>query len=163
LAQEQTDLPKLRRFGGHIAYWEGWGLYAEALGKEMGFYQDPMSDFGRLGNEVWRAARLVTDTGLHSKRWSKKQAMDYFRQNTLVSELDIQKEVERYITNPARRPPTRSASLRFRTAGQGAHGSRRALRSARFPRCGARLGLAAARYAGRAGRRLHRHQAARGA
>ncbi|MFZ4166387.1 DUF885 domain-containing protein [Brevundimonas sp. NPDC058933] len=99
-AQEIEGLPRFRRFGGYGAYAEGWGLYAEQLGKEMGFYQDPYSDFGRLSTELWRAVRLVTDTGLHAKRWSRKQAMDYFRQNSLLSERDIEKEVERYITNP---------------------------------------------------------------
>ena len=66
----------------------------------MGFYEDPYSDFGRLSTELWRAVRLVLDTGLHAKRWSREQAMDYFRQNSLLSERDIQKETERYITNP---------------------------------------------------------------
>lgn len=99
-AQEMQGLPSFRRFGGYGAYAEGWGLYAEQLGKEMGFYQDPYSDFGRLSTELWRAVRLVTDTGLHAKQWSREQAMDYFRQNSLLSDRDIQKEVERYITNP---------------------------------------------------------------
>lgn len=99
-AQEMQGLPSFRRFGGYGAYAEGWGLYAEQLGKEMGFYQDPYSDFGRLSTELWRAVRLVTDTGLHSKRWSREQAIDYFRQNSLLSERDIVKEVERYITSP---------------------------------------------------------------
>ncbi|WP_426040859.1 DUF885 domain-containing protein [Brevundimonas sp. TWP2-3-4b1] len=99
-AQEIEGLPRFRRFGGYGAYSEGWGLYTERLGKEMGFYQDPYSDFGRLSLEIWRAARLVTDTGLHSKRWTREQAIEYFQQNTLVSERDIVKEVERYITNP---------------------------------------------------------------
>ncbi|MEN5169940.1 DUF885 domain-containing protein [Brevundimonas pondensis] len=99
-AQEIEGLPRFRRFGGYGSYAEGWGLYAEQLGKEMGFYQDPYSDFGRLSTELWRAVRLVTDTGLHAKRWSREQAMDYFRQNSLLSERDIGKEVERYITNP---------------------------------------------------------------
>lgn len=99
-AQELGEMPRFRRFGGYGAYAEGWGLYAEGLGKEMGFYQDPYSDFGRLSTELWRAVRLVTDTGLHAKRWSREQAIDYFRQNSLLSERDIVKEVERYITNP---------------------------------------------------------------
>lgn len=99
-AQEMQGLPSFRRFGGYGAYAEGWGLYAERLGKEMGFYQDPYSDFGRLSTELWRAVRLVTDTGLHAKRWTREQAMDYFRQNSLLSERDIRKEVERYITSP---------------------------------------------------------------
>ena len=99
-AQEMEGLPRFRRFGGYGAYAEGWGLYAEQLGKEMGFYQDPYSDFGRLSTELWRAVRLVTDTGLHAKRWSREQAIEYFRQNSLLSERDIVKEVERYLTNP---------------------------------------------------------------
>lgn len=99
-AQEIEGLPRFRRFGGYGAFSEGWGLYSELLGKEMGFYQDPYADFGRLSLEIWRAARLVTDTGLHAKHWSREQAIAYFQQNTLVSERDIVKEVERYITNP---------------------------------------------------------------
>jgi uncharacterized protein (DUF885 family) len=99
-AQEMEGLPRFRRFGGYGAYAEGWGLYAERLGKEMGFYEDPYSDFGRLSTELWRAVRLVTDTGLHAKRWSREQAIDYFRRNSLLSERDIVKEVERYLTNP---------------------------------------------------------------
>ncbi len=99
-AQEQTGLPKFRRFGGYGAYGEGWGLYSESLGKEMGFYQDPYSDFGRLSLELWRAGRLVVDTGIHAKKWSREQAIAYFKQNTLLSDLDIQREIDRYITNP---------------------------------------------------------------
>jgi uncharacterized protein (DUF885 family) len=99
-AQELEGLPRFRRFGLYSAYAEGWGLYAERLGKEMGFYQDSYSDLGRLSLEMWRAIRLVTDTGMHAKRWTREQAIDYFRQNTLLSERDIAKEVERYIANP---------------------------------------------------------------
>ncbi len=99
-AQEMEGLPEFRKFGGYGAYIEGWGLYAERLGKEMGFYQDPYSDFGRLSTEAWRAIRLVTDTGLHAKGWTREQAIAYFQQNSLLSERDIVKEVERYITNP---------------------------------------------------------------
>ncbi|WP_439478352.1 DUF885 domain-containing protein [Brevundimonas sp.] len=99
-AQEMEGLPRFRRFGGYGAYSEGWGLYSERLGKEMGFYEDPYSDFGRLSTELWRAVRLVTDTGLHAKRWTREQAIEYFRQNSLLSERDIVKEVERYLTNP---------------------------------------------------------------
>ncbi|HEY0625451.1 MAG TPA: DUF885 domain-containing protein [Allosphingosinicella sp.] len=98
--QELEGMPKFRRFGFYGAYIEGWGLYAERLGREMGFYQDPYSEFGHLSLELWRAVRLVTDTGLHAKRWSREQAIDYFRNNSLLSERDIVKEVERYITNP---------------------------------------------------------------
>jgi len=99
-AQELEGLPKFRRFGGFGAYIEGWGLYAERLGKELGFYEDPYSDFGRLSLELWRAVRLVVDTGLHAKRWSRERAIEYFQQNTLLSDRDIVKEVERYIVWP---------------------------------------------------------------
>jgi len=97
---EQADLPMFRRFAYYGAYIEGWGLYGELLGKEAGFYTDPYSDFGRLSLELWRAARLVVDTGLHAKRWSREQAVQYMRDNTLNSELDIQREIDRYIANP---------------------------------------------------------------
>ncbi|HEY1145955.1 MAG TPA: DUF885 domain-containing protein, partial [Allosphingosinicella sp.] len=100
LAQELEGVPKFRKFGFYGAYIEGWGLYAERLGKEMGFFQDPYSDFGRLSLELWRAVRMVTDTGLHAKRWSREQAIQYIRDNSLLSERDIVKEVERYINNP---------------------------------------------------------------
>jgi len=99
-ALEQEDLPLFRQYGYQGAYIEGWGLYAERLGKEAGLYQDPYSDMGRLSMEIYRAARLVVDTGIHSKHWSRDQAMQYFRDNTLVSELDIQREINRYISNP---------------------------------------------------------------
>lgn len=100
LAQELPDIPRFRRFGGQTVYTEGWGLYAELLGKEMGFYREPMSEFGMYSTSLWRAVRLVVDTGLHSKRWSRERAIDYFRQNALLSERDAIKEVERYINNP---------------------------------------------------------------
>jgi uncharacterized protein (DUF885 family) len=100
LQQELEGVPKFRRFGGYGAYSEGWGLYAERIGREMGFYQDPYSLFGHLSLELWRAVRLVTDTGLHSKRWTRERAIGYFQENSLLSERDIVKEVERYINNP---------------------------------------------------------------
>ncbi|MBI1406684.1 MAG: DUF885 family protein [Caulobacter sp.] len=100
LAQELKGIPKFRRFGGYGAYIEGWGLYSERLGKEMGFYQDPYSDFGRLSLEAWRAVRLITDSGMHAKKWTREQAIDFFRENSLLSERDIVKEIERYLCNP---------------------------------------------------------------
>ena len=100
LAQELPGVPKFRRFGGYGAYSEGWGLYAEQLGKEMGFYQDPYSEFGMYSTALWRAIRLVVDTGIHSKRWTREQAIQYFRDNGLLSERDAAKEVERYFNNP---------------------------------------------------------------
>jgi len=97
---ELGDLPPFRRFGGWTAYTEGWGLYSEELGKDMGFYQDPYSDFGRLGMELWRAARLVVDTGIHHKRWSREEAIQYLTDNTPNPEGDIRKAIERYIVYP---------------------------------------------------------------
>jgi uncharacterized protein (DUF885 family) len=99
-AQELQGLPKFRRFGGYSAYSEGWGLYTERLAKEMGAYADPQAEFGMLSLQMWRAIRLVTDTGLHAKRWSRQQAIDYFAANSSLSRLDIEREVNRYINNP---------------------------------------------------------------
>lgn len=100
LQTELGDLPAFRRFGGWTAYTEGWGLYTEELGKDMGFYTDPYSDFGRLGMELWRACRLVVDTGIHSKRWSREEAIHYLQENTPNPQGDIVKAIERYITTP---------------------------------------------------------------
>jgi uncharacterized protein (DUF885 family) len=97
---ELKDIPEFRKTGGYGAYTEGWALYAEQLAKEMGFYQDPMRDFGRLQDEIWRSVRLVTDTGIHAKRWTRQQAIAYFLENTPISEGDIVTEVERYFVNP---------------------------------------------------------------
>ena len=94
------DLPAFRRFGGVTAYSEGWGLYSEELGKDMGFYTDPYSDFGRLGMELWRAGRLVVDTGLHHKRWSREEAIGWLTENTPNPPGDIEKAIERYIVYP---------------------------------------------------------------
>jgi uncharacterized protein (DUF885 family) len=100
LQTEMTDLPPFRRFGGVTAYTEGWGLYSEELPKEMGFYTDPYSDFGRLGMELWRACRLVVDTGIHHKRWSRERAIQYLTDNTPNPDGDIRKAIERYIVYP---------------------------------------------------------------
>lgn len=97
---ELTGLPPFRRFGGFTAYTEGWGLYSEELAKDMGFYTDPYSDFGRLGMELWRACRLVVDTGIHDKRWSRAQAIKYLKDNTPNPQGDIDKAIERYIVYP---------------------------------------------------------------
>ena len=94
------DVPPFRRFGGVTAYTEGWGLYSEELGKDMGFYTDPYSDFGRLQMELWRAGRLVVDTGIHRKRWSREQAIAWLKENTPNPEGDIVKAIERYIVYP---------------------------------------------------------------
>ncbi|MCR9271290.1 MAG: DUF885 domain-containing protein [Hyphomonadaceae bacterium] len=100
ISQELIGIPKFRKYGGYTAYTEGWGLYSEFLPKEMGFYEDPYSDFGRLAMELWRAARLVVDTGLHEKRWTREEAIDYLLENTPNPEGDCRKAIERYIVMP---------------------------------------------------------------
>jgi len=99
-AMELEGLPKFRRFGGYGAYAEGWGLNTERLAKEMGAYKDPYSEFGMLSLQMWRAIRLVLDTGIHSKRWTRAQAIAYFKANSSVSDTDIAREVDRYINWP---------------------------------------------------------------
>lgn len=100
LARELEDMPDYRRYTYISAFGEGWGLYAEWLGQEMGFYQDPYSDFGRLSYEMWRAARLVVDTGMHAMGWSRDQAMDFMASNTALSLHNVKTEIDRYITWP---------------------------------------------------------------
>lgn len=100
ISQELTGIPKFRKYGGYTAYTEGWGLYSEYLPKEMGFYEDPYSDFGRLAMELWRAARLVVDTGLHEKQWTREEAINYLLENTPNPEGDCRKAIERYIVMP---------------------------------------------------------------
>jgi uncharacterized protein (DUF885 family) len=100
LQTELTDLPDFRKYTGFTAYIEGWGLYAESLGLESGFYKDPYSNFGRLTMEVWRACRLVVDTGIHYQGWSREQAIEYMRANSAMSMQDIRSEVDRYIGWP---------------------------------------------------------------
>ena len=97
---EQRELPNFRRHGGYTAFVEGWGLYAESLGGEMELYDDPYSEFGQLMYEIWRASRLVVDTGMHSLRWERQQAIDYMVENTAKQELEIAAEVDRYIVWP---------------------------------------------------------------
>ncbi|MCJ7421325.1 DUF885 domain-containing protein [Sphingomicrobium astaxanthinifaciens] len=109
-------LPAFRRFGGQTAYSEGWGLYSEELGKDMGFYTDPYSDFGRLGMELWRAARLVVDTGIHHQRWSREEAIDYLMTNTPNPEGDVVKAIERYIVMPGQATAYMIGKLRIMEA-----------------------------------------------
>ncbi len=100
IAQELKDLPHFRKFGGYTAYVEGWALYCEELPKEIGLYQDPYHDFGRLAMELWRAVRLVVDTGIHAKHWTRQQAIDYFVKNDSLSKAEAEREIERYIMTP---------------------------------------------------------------
>jgi len=100
LQQELGDMPNFRRFQGFTAFVEGWGLYSEALGYDLGLYEDPYSQFGQLTYEMWRAVRLVVDTGIHYKGWTRQQAIDFFKDNAAKTELDIINEIDRYIGWP---------------------------------------------------------------
>ncbi|MBU2098628.1 MAG: DUF885 domain-containing protein, partial [Gammaproteobacteria bacterium] len=99
IQQELTGIPRFRTQYGYTAFSEGWGLYTEALGKDMGFYTDPYSDFGRLAGEIWRAIRLVVDTGMHAKQWSEEQAVQYFLENSPQPESAVRSEIQRYLTS----------------------------------------------------------------
>jgi uncharacterized protein (DUF885 family) len=101
IKQELTDIPKFRKFGGYTAHTEGWGLYAEMIPKEIGLYQDPYSDFGRLAMELWRACRLVVDTGIHTQKWTRKQGIEYYVANTPNAKSDAVKMVERHVVMPS--------------------------------------------------------------
>jgi len=114
LAQELDGLPEFRRYGGYTAFVEGWGLYAEGLGPELGMYQDPYSKFGQLTYEMWRAVRLVLDTGIHSMGWTRQQAIDFFKDNAPKAEQDIIVEVDRYIVNPGQALAYKIGQLKFR-------------------------------------------------
>ena len=100
IQQELTDLPRIRRFNGYVSYSEGWALYAESIGKELGVFTDPYQWYGRLSDEMLRAMRLVVDTGLHSKGWTREQAIQYMLDNSSLAESDVTAEVERYIVWP---------------------------------------------------------------
>jgi uncharacterized protein (DUF885 family) len=113
--QQLAGLPKFRLHGlGFNAYVEGWGLYAEQLGKEVGFFQDPVADYGRLSSELFRAVRLVVDTGIHSKGWTRNQVVDFFRKSAAVDEPTIQSETDRYIAWPAQALSYKLGQLKFR-------------------------------------------------
>ena len=114
--QQLKGLPKFRLHGGGgaTAFTEGWGLYAEQLGKDIGFYQDPVSDYGRLSSELFRAVRLVVDTGIHSRGWSRDQVVQFFRENSSEDEPQIQSETDRYIAWPAQALAYKIGQLKFR-------------------------------------------------
>jgi uncharacterized protein (DUF885 family) len=113
IAQELTTLPPFRQHAQYNAYVEGWALYAERLGKELGFYQDPYSDYGRLSSELFRACRLVVDTGVHYKHWTRQQMVDFFHEHSDESEPDLQAEVDRYIAFPAQALSYKLGQLKF--------------------------------------------------
>jgi prolyl oligopeptidase len=114
LAQEMENVPEFRRHIGYSAFVEGWALYAESLGEDLGMYKDPYSKFGQLSYEMWRAVRLVVDTGMHSKGWTRPQAMDFFRENTGKTDQDITVEVDRYIVWPGQALAYKLGQLKIR-------------------------------------------------
>ena len=114
LAQEMDELPRFRRHAEFTAYAEGWGLYAESLGRELGLYDAPYSELGALLMDVWLAVRLVVDTGLHSQGWTREQAIDYMRANTSIGRADIVAEVERYIAQPGQALAYKVGEIRIR-------------------------------------------------
>lgn len=118
LQQELGEMPNFRRYGGFTAFIEGWGLYSEALGYDLGLYKDPYSRFGQLTYEMWRAVRLVVDTGMHYKGWTRQQAIDFFKDNAAKTELDIINEIDRYIGNPGQALAYKVGQLRMMTIRQ---------------------------------------------
>ena len=162
LAQENEALPAFMRFGGNTAYVEGWALYAETLWDELGLETDPYQRFGGLNDEMLRAMRLVVDTGIHSKGWSREQAIDYMLANSGMSRTEVTAEVERYIAIPGQALAYKIGALtiqRLRAKARG--GARRQVRPARVPRPGADDRIAADGGAREEDRRLDRGEQGR--
>ena len=113
LAMEKEDMPMFRRVSPYTAFVEGWGLYSESLGYELGLYTDPYSKFGQLTYDMWRAVRLVVDTGMHYFEWERQQAIDFFLENAAKSELDIVNEIDRYIVMPGQALAYKIGQMKF--------------------------------------------------
>jgi uncharacterized protein (DUF885 family) len=114
IQRENEDLPGFRRYGGFTAFSEGWGLYAESLGKELGVFTDPYQYFGGLNAELWRAIRLVVDTGIHAKGWSRQQVLDYMYENSAVAEVRAVAEAERFMAIPGQALAYKVGQLKIR-------------------------------------------------
>ena len=112
--QQELAMPNFRKFGGFTAFIEGWALYSERLGLEVGFYEDPYDDFGRLTYEIWRACRLVVDTGIHYFGWTRAQAIEFMEQNSGLSKHNIRAEVDRYISWPGQALAYKTGELKIR-------------------------------------------------
>src|SRR3989440_11157007 len=121
LGQEMENVPEFRKHLGYSAFVEGWALYSESLGEELGMYKDPYSKFGQLSYEMWRAVRLVVDTGMHSMGWTRQQAIDFFRENTGQTDQDITVEVARYIVWPRQALPDKTGQIKLRELRPAAH------------------------------------------